>query len=145
MFKNKSQLGSDKYLFLKIIYLFLEGGEGRKRGRETSMCCYLLCVPLWGPGLQPRHVPWLGSEPAMLWFAGWCSIHWATPARASQTDILSEIGLMHRGWDVPSKFVTQRQWIVAMSPTGTRALVARSDIKETIKNTIFMEIWIVTF
>ena len=39
-------------------------------------------VPTWGPGPQPRHVPWLGIEPATLWFAGWHSIHWATPARA---------------------------------------------------------------
>ena len=23
----------------------------------------------WGPGLQPRHVPWLGIEPATLWFS----------------------------------------------------------------------------
>ena len=23
----------------------------------------------WRPGLQPRHVPWLGIEPATLWFA----------------------------------------------------------------------------
>ena len=29
----------------------------------------LLCSPYWGPGLQPRHVPWLGIEPATLWFA----------------------------------------------------------------------------
>ena len=34
------------------------------------------------PGPQPRHVPWLGIEPANLWFAGPRSIHWATPARA---------------------------------------------------------------
>ena len=24
--------------------------------------------PYWGPGLQPRHVPWLGIELATLWF-----------------------------------------------------------------------------
>ena len=42
----------------------------------------LLHAPHWGPGLQPRYMPWRGIEPATLWFAGWCSIHWATPARA---------------------------------------------------------------
>ena len=26
-------------------------------------------APSWGPGLQPRHVPRLGVEPAPLWFA----------------------------------------------------------------------------
>ena len=34
------------------------------------MCDYFLCAPYWGPGPQPRHVPWLGIQPAMLWFAG---------------------------------------------------------------------------
>ena len=33
------------------------------------MCGCLLCTPYWGPGLQPRHVPWLGIEPATLWFS----------------------------------------------------------------------------
>ena len=37
-------------------------------------------APYWGPGPQPRHVPWLGIEPVTLWFASWCSVHWATPA-----------------------------------------------------------------
>ena len=46
------------------------------------MCGCLLHAPYWGPGPQPRHVPWLGIKPATLWFAGWCSIHWAIPARA---------------------------------------------------------------
>ena len=41
-----------------------------------------------GPGQQPRHVPWLGIEPAALWFTSWQSILWATPAR---TEILFEI------------------------------------------------------
>ena len=48
------------------------------------MCGCFLHVPLsWGPGLQPRHVPWLGIEPVTFWFAGQHSIHWATPTRAS--------------------------------------------------------------
>ena len=38
--------------------------------------------PNWGPGPQPRHVPWLGIQPANLWFTGQHSIHWATQARA---------------------------------------------------------------
>ena len=40
------------------------------------MCGCLLHVPYWGPGLQPRHVPWLEIEPATLWFTGQHSIHW---------------------------------------------------------------------
>ena len=46
------------------------------------MCDCLSRVPNWGPGPQPRHVPWLGIKPATLWFTGQCSIHWAPPARA---------------------------------------------------------------
>ena len=72
-----------------FIYLFLERGEGRKTERErsikverdTSIGC--LSPPHnWGPGLQPRHVPWLGIEPVTFQFAGQRSVHWATPARA---------------------------------------------------------------
>ena len=44
--------------FLKdFIYLFLDRGEGRERGKETSMCGCLSHTPYWGPGLQPRCVP----------------------------------------------------------------------------------------
>ena len=46
------------------------------------MCGCLTCASHWGLGLKPRYVPWLGIEPATLWFTGQCSIHWATPARA---------------------------------------------------------------
>ena len=42
----------------------------------------LSCAPYWGPGLQPRHVPWLGMEPETFWFAGRHTIHWATPGGA---------------------------------------------------------------
>ena len=55
--------------------------EGREKERETSMCGCLSCTPFWGPGPQPRHVPWWEIEPATLWFTGWHSIYWNTPAR----------------------------------------------------------------
>ena len=61
-----------KKIFLAI--LFLDGGEGREKERERRV-----------PGLQSRHVPWLGIEPVTPWFAGQRSIHWATPARAEMT------------------------------------------------------------
>ena len=68
--------------FKMLFILFLDRGEGRKKGRETSMCGCLSSAPYWGPGPQPRHVPWLEIEPVTFWLAGQCSIHWATPARA---------------------------------------------------------------
>ena len=60
------------FLFFNFqnFYLFIFRKRGRrKRGREISVCCCLLCAPYRGPGLQPRHVPWLGIELATLWFA----------------------------------------------------------------------------
>ena len=80
-----------------FIYLFLERGERRKKGRETSMCkgnigC-LSHAPSWGPGPQPRHVPWLGIEPVAFQFTGWCLVHWATPAR-EKYDIFCDVYLI---------------------------------------------------
>ena len=49
--------------------------------RDTWISC-LSYTPYWGPGLQPRHVLWLGIEPITFQFAGWHSVHWATAARA---------------------------------------------------------------
>ena len=67
--------------FLRF-YLFTFREERKeKEGRETSVCGCLSCTPSWGPGPQPRHVPWLGTEPTTLWFTGPHSIHWVTPAR----------------------------------------------------------------
>ena len=68
---------------------------GRKRGKETSMCGCLSCPPYWGPGLQPRHVPWLEIEPMILWFTKdpWSSVHWATPARATNLKLLEHESL----------------------------------------------------
>ena len=58
---------SKKYILYlkKIFYLFIfERGEGKER--ETSTCGGPSRAPHWGPGLQPRHVPWLGIEPVIL-------------------------------------------------------------------------------
>ena len=59
------------------------------------MCGCHFCLPYWGPGSQPRHVPRLGIGLATLWFAGWYSTHWATSARASLTSWLSDF---HTVW-----------------------------------------------
>ena len=75
----------------KRFYLFLEGKGGRKREGETSMCGCLSCAPYWGPDLQPRHVPWLGIDPATLCFSGLHSIFWATWAKATQFALLNPL------------------------------------------------------
>ena len=57
--------------FLRFyLFIFREGKGKRKRGRETSACGCLLCTCHWGPGLQPRHEPWLGIKTMTLWFTG---------------------------------------------------------------------------
>ena len=75
---------STEFLFNDFIYL--RGKGGKKRGRETlvqemSIGC-LSHAPSWRPGPQHRHGPWLQIEPVTFCFAGWHSVHWATPARA---------------------------------------------------------------
>ena len=74
-----------------LVYLLIvreSGNEGEKKGWETLIGCFLQ-APSWGPGLQPRHVPCLGTEPATLrsvgrpiWCAGQCPICWAIPVRS---------------------------------------------------------------
>ena len=58
-------------------------------------CDCLLRAPHWGPGLLPRHVPWLGIELAKLWFTGQRSIHWATSTRAPVLGFLKSVS--HEG------------------------------------------------
>ena len=71
------------FSFLDFIYLFLERREGEREGEKHQCVVTSWALPTGGPGQKPRHVPWLGTEPATLWFVGPCSIHWAIPARAS--------------------------------------------------------------
>ena len=73
------------YFFKKdFTYLFLERGEWREKEGAKNINVWLPShAPYWGPGPQPRHVPWWGFKLVTLWFAGWHLIHWATPARAT--------------------------------------------------------------
>ena len=82
--KGKELLSFFLSFFLKIlfIYFYTEGMGRSKRGRETSMCGCLSHTHYWGPGPQPRPVPWLGDKPVTVWFTDQHSIHWHTPARA---------------------------------------------------------------
>ena len=58
------------------------------------MCGCLSLAPYWGPGPQPRHAPWLVIKLATLWFTGWHSVHWVTPARASPGVLYQSQGLI---------------------------------------------------
>ena len=80
-------------IFKRFFNLPLERRERRekKRKRNISVAIYQLVASHMlptghasnlGPGLQPRHVPWLGIEVGPFRFADWCSVHWDAPARA---------------------------------------------------------------
>ena len=64
------------------------------------MCGCLLHTPYWGPGPQPRHVPWPGTELVTLWFKGLHSIHWE----------LHQPGLAQSFWMQQSPSTCLTQW-----------------------------------
>ena len=70
-------------IFFNILFIYFEreGKWGRKRGRETLICCLLHMFGL-GPNPHPRHVPWPETEPATFRFTGWHPDNWATWVRA---------------------------------------------------------------
>ena len=93
--------------FYKDLFIFRERGrEGEGRGgkhwhaRDTSIGC-LSRAPNWGPGLQRRHVPWLGIEPSTFQFTGQHSIHSATPARAWKHLFICEISQAYKHTYIP--------------------------------------------
>ena len=73
----------NSFIVVFSFYLFIYFKEMRReeeREGEISTSC-LSQDPSWSLGLQPRHEPWPGIEPVTFWFAGQCSINWATPSR----------------------------------------------------------------
>ena len=60
--------------FLKFfIYLFLEREEreGEREEEKHPLAASCCTHPTQAPNTQPRHVPWLGIEPATFHLAGW--------------------------------------------------------------------------
>ena len=83
-------LNRRSHLFFKdFIYLLLEKGERREKGRKETLTCKryidgsLSYASIWRPGPQPGHVPWSGMKTAAFRFAGGHSIPWATPCPMS--------------------------------------------------------------
>ena len=75
--------GSYGSSMFNIIYLFIFREEGKEKERERNINVWLpLAHPPLGTWPKPRHGPWPGMDPVTLWFAGLCSVRWATPARA---------------------------------------------------------------
>ena len=95
--------------FFKVlfIYFYREGKrvrEGVKHERNNQLP---LTGSHWGPGPQPRHVPWLGIKPATFQFTGWPSIHWATPARANNITFISAL----KRWTLIKAHSTPTSWL----------------------------------
>ena len=55
-----TSFAENSFFFFKILFIFRQRRREGGRERETSMCGCLSLTPYWGPGLQPRHVPWSG-------------------------------------------------------------------------------------
>ena len=75
--------------FFSRFYLFFRerGREGEREG-EKHQCMVAFQAPPTGDLACNPGMSWLGIKPVTLWFAGPCSIHWATPARADSTTFL---------------------------------------------------------
>ena len=70
------------FIFVPLFTLRERGREREREGEKHHCVVASPTSPYWGPGPQPRHVRWLRIESVTPWFAGWHSIHWATPASA---------------------------------------------------------------
>ena len=82
------------FFFLRFyLFIFREQGREEEREREMSMCGCLSRGPHWGPGLQPRHVPWLGVQPVTL-VHSLLSTHCVTPARAPWWVFIHALGMI---------------------------------------------------
>ena len=133
--------------FFKVLFIFREEKGGRKRERQTSMCGCLSCAPIWGPGQQPRHVPWLGIEPVILWFTDHHSIHWATPARAeclvssywpsfAQTILLMQSVRHSNKWHIPTQLTPACQ----LSPTSKTEVMCLAT-PQAVSPVVFHQKW----
>ena len=86
-------------VFFKRFDLFLERGEGREKEGEWNInVCLPLAHPLLGtwPATQARALTGNHTGLVMLWFMGWCSIHWATPHRAFTLYYILKLILVHK-------------------------------------------------
>ena len=85
LFLQSLHAGKSSSFFFKILFIFRERrGEGERKG-EKHQCVFASPAPLtWDLAHNPG-VPWLGIKPVTLCFTVWCSIQWATPARADKS------------------------------------------------------------
>ena len=92
------------FILLFILFIFRERGrEGEREGekhpcvRDTPISC-LSHAPNWGPGLSPRHVPWLGIKPATSLSLSYHSTHWATPVSYTHLTLPTNVSMCRSRW-----------------------------------------------
>ena len=54
---HKYSHSSIAHIFYKILFLFLERGEGKEKKGEKHQGVVASCAPNQGPGPQPRYLP----------------------------------------------------------------------------------------
>ena len=96
------------YLFMYVcIYFLKRGREGEREGKKHQCVVASGMPPIGDLARHPGMCPRLGISPVTLWFAGQCSVHWATPARAEM-------------WETQHPFIFRRleEKPIALNITG---------------------------
>ena len=89
------------FFFLKILFIFRERErEGERKGEKHQGVVASHAPPTGDFGWQPRPVPWIGIQLAILWFPSQQhSVHWATSARAREAIFLQPVSRRTWSWD----------------------------------------------
>ena len=98
---------------LKYLCTFREGKKGRKREKHQGVVASST-PPAGDLARNPNMCPRLGIKPGTLWFEGWQSVHWVTPAMARKEDIKKKLkstlaicSYIHRNkvWSIQSLYL----------------------------------------
>ena len=104
---------------VSTLILFFRGEGREKEGKKHQCVVASLTPPRWGPGPQPRRVPWLGIEPVTLWFIGQCST--TEPHSQGSTFIFKILFILERRESMEKKKAKKiDQLPLARPPSETR-------------------------
>ena len=94
-------------IFQGFFVFFLRdwGREGGREGEKHQWVAFPT-PPSGDLAHNPGVLTWLEVESATFWFTGWCSVHWATPARA-HVEILTPKDDGIRKWGLGKR---RRSW-----------------------------------
>ena len=109
------------YLFTYLLtYLLIEGNGGKKGEKHQPVASPMR--PNQEPNVQPRHVPWPGTEPVNFCSAGQQPTNWATQVRApvkflddySPSLHLITLSLRDQSQNLPDRSLSN-SWITRLS------------------------------